>query len=35
MPLDYIGLAAAVGLYTVCLLWLCRLIVNLTPRDEE
>lgn len=33
--IDYIGLAAAIGIYSYCLIWLCRLIVNLSPRDEE
>ena len=33
--IDYIGAAAAIGLYSYCLIWLCRAISDLTRPDED
>ena len=32
---DYIGLAAALGIYSYVLIWICRLISDLTRPDED
>lgn len=35
MPLDYIGIAAALGAYSYGLVWLCRLISDLRRPDDD
>ena len=35
MLIDYLGLVAALGLYSYALVWLCRLISDLTRPDED